>query len=60
VGFTSQTDVDSVVNTADEVATMAKTAGLNNLTIINNEADMRTGRSGSILLYCTPWNLSHQ
>jgi hypothetical protein len=42
-GFTSPTDVDSVVNTADEVATIAETAGLTNITIINNEADMRAG-----------------
>jgi Glycosyl hydrolases family 39 len=42
-GFASSTDVDSVVNTADEVAGIAKTAGLSNITIVNNEADMRAG-----------------
>jgi hypothetical protein len=54
-GFTDPTDIDSVVNTADEVATMAKTAGLNNLTIINNEADMRAG----VGLPYLPWMEQH-
>jgi Glycosyl hydrolases family 39 len=42
IGFKSPTDVDSVVNTADEVATIAAPS-LSGITIVNNEADMRAG-----------------
>ncbi len=39
------TDVDSVVNAADQTATMAKNLGFQNLSIVNDEADMRAGVS---------------
>jgi len=36
-------DVDSVVSAADQTATMAKNLGLQDLSIVNDEADMRVG-----------------